>query len=97
MLESLKEEVCQLHMELPKNNLVAWTSGNVSALDRATGYVVIKPSGLRYEALRPEHMVVVDLDGKTISARLNFFLLRRQRQFHRRLQQARHQRRQHVR
>lgn len=71
MLEVLKEQLVQLHLELPKNNLVAWTSGNVSALDRATGYVVIKPSGVRYEALRPEHMVVVDLEGKVIEGELN--------------------------
>ncbi|MBN2117324.1 MAG: L-ribulose-5-phosphate 4-epimerase [Anaerolineales bacterium] len=66
MLEKLKEELVQLHLELPKNNLVAWTSGNVSARDKETGLVVIKASGVRYEELRPEHMVVVDLDGKMI-------------------------------
>ena len=66
MLEKLKEELVQLHLELPKNNLVAWTSGNVSARDRETSLVVIKASGVRYEELRPEHMVVVDLNGKII-------------------------------
>jgi L-ribulose-5-phosphate 4-epimerase len=66
MLENLKQELYELHLELPKQNLVAWTSGNVSALDRAAGLVVIKPSGVRYEALRPEHMVVVDLDGRVV-------------------------------
>ena len=66
MLENLKQELYELHLELPKQNLVAWTSGNVSALDRETGLVVIKPSGVRYEALRPEHMVVVDLDGRIV-------------------------------
>jgi L-ribulose-5-phosphate 4-epimerase len=70
MLESLREKLWQLHLELPKQNLVAWTSGNVSERDKATGYVVIKPSGLRYEDLRPEHMVVVDLDGKVIEGTL---------------------------
>lgn len=70
MLESLKEEVCRLHMELPKNNLVAWTSGNVSARDVGSGLVAIKPSGVRYEDLRPEHMVVVDLDGKVVEGTL---------------------------
>jgi len=70
MLEPLKEEVCQLHMELPKNNLVAWTSGNVSARDPSSGLVVIKPSGVRYEHLRPEHMVVVDLDGRVVQGNL---------------------------
>src|SRR5574342_320255 len=65
MLEMLREQLYHLHLELPKNNLVAWTSGNVSARDPETGYVVIKPSGVRYEHLRPEQMVIVDLDGKT--------------------------------
>lgn len=66
MLEKLKEELVELHLELPKNNLVAWTSGNVSARDAETGLVVIKASGIRYEEMRPEHMVVVDLDGKLV-------------------------------
>ena len=66
MLEKLKAGLVQLHLELPKNNLVAWTSGNVSARDAETGLVVIKASGIRYEEMRPEHMVVVDLDGKMI-------------------------------
>jgi L-ribulose-5-phosphate 4-epimerase len=57
-------------MELPKNNLVAWTSGNVSARDPGSGLVVIKPSGVRYENLRPEHMVVVDLDGRVVQGSL---------------------------
>jgi L-ribulose-5-phosphate 4-epimerase len=70
MLEPLREKLWQLHLELPKNNLVAWTSGNVSERDKGTGYVVIKPSGIRYEDLRPEHMVVVDLDGKAIEGNL---------------------------
>lgn len=64
MLESLRDHLCSLHLELPKNGLVAWTSGNVSARDPATGLVVIKPSGVRYEDLRPELMVVVDLEGR---------------------------------
>lgn len=70
MLEALREELWQLHLELPKNNLVMWTGGNVSARDPDTGYVAIKPSGVRYEALRPEHMVIVDLDGQTIEGDL---------------------------
>jgi L-ribulose-5-phosphate 4-epimerase len=57
-------------MELPKNNLVAWTSGNISARDPGSGLVVIKPSGVRYESLRPEHMVVVDLDGRVVQGDL---------------------------
>src|SRR4051794_34355015 len=70
MLEQLKEELYTLHMELPKYNLVAWTGGNVSARDAQSGLVVIKPSGVRYEHLRPEHMVVVDLEGRTVEGRL---------------------------
>jgi L-ribulose-5-phosphate 4-epimerase len=66
MLEKLKEELVQLHLELPKNNLVAWTGGNVSARDAETGLVVIKASGIRYEEMRPEHMVVANLDGKVV-------------------------------
>lgn len=70
MLESLREEIWQLHLELPKNNLVTWTGGNVSARDPDTGYVVIKPSGVRYDVLRPEHMVILDLDGNHIEGSL---------------------------
>jgi L-ribulose-5-phosphate 4-epimerase len=70
MLETLREQLYQLHLELPKNNLVAWTGGNVSARDPESGYVLIKPSGLRYEQMRPEHMVIVDLDGKIIEGNL---------------------------
>lgn len=64
MLEKLKEQVCAANLELPRNNLVTWTSGNVSGRDTQTGLVVIKPSGVRFEALRPEDMVLLDLDGK---------------------------------
>ena len=71
MLENLKEELWKLHMELPKNNLVMWTGGNVSARDPETGLVVIKPSGVRYEDLLPEQMVVLDLAGKIIEGDLN--------------------------
>jgi len=70
LLESLREELWRLHLELPKNNLVTWTSGNVSARDPETGYVVIKPSGVRYEELRPEHMVIVDLEGNVVEGDL---------------------------
>ena len=69
MLEKLREELVQLHLELPRHNLVAWTSGNVSVRDPGTGLVVIKPSGIRYEDLTPESMVVVDLDGKMVEGR----------------------------
>lgn len=70
MLESLKEEVCRLNLALPANNLVVWTSGNVSVRDAETGYVVIKPSGVKFEDLVPAQMVVVDLDGKEIDGDL---------------------------
>lgn len=66
MLEKLKEELVALHLELPRNNLVVWTGGNISGRDAETGFVVIKASGIRYEEMRPEHMVVVDLDGRVI-------------------------------
>lgn len=70
MLEHLREQLVTLHLELPKNNLVAWTSGNVSARDPESGFVVIKPSGIRYEDLRAEHMVVVDLEGDIVEGSL---------------------------
>jgi len=70
MLEKLKEELVELHLELPKNNLVVWTGGNVSARDPESGLVVIKPSGIRYEEMRPEHMVVIDLEGRIIEGDL---------------------------
>jgi L-ribulose-5-phosphate 4-epimerase len=70
MLEALRAEVCRLHGELPKNNLVAWTSGNVSGRDPKSGLVVIKASGVRYEALTPDNMVVVDPDGKVVEGKL---------------------------
>jgi L-ribulose-5-phosphate 4-epimerase len=66
MLDSLREEVCRLHTELPRYNLVVWTGGNVSARDPQSGLAVIKPSGIRYEDLRPENMVVVDMDGQVV-------------------------------
>lgn len=70
MLDALKQELYRLHMELPRNNLVVWTGGNISARDPQTGLVAIKPSGVRYEDLRPEHMVVLDLDGTVVEGDL---------------------------
>ncbi len=70
MLEDLKHELIGLHMELVRNELVAWTSGNVSARDPKSNLVVIKPSGVRYEDLRPEMMVVVDLGGCVVEGEL---------------------------
>lgn len=66
MLEKLKQELVELHLELPKNNLVVWTGGNVSARDPETGLVAIKASGIRYEEMRPEHILVVDSTGKVV-------------------------------
>ena len=70
MLDQLKQELLELHLKLPENHLVAWTSGNVSGRDASSGYVVIKPSGVEYEDLRPELMVVVDLDANIIEGTL---------------------------
>ena len=70
MLDSLKAQLCELHQSLPRQGLVAWTSGNISARDPGSGLVVIKPSGVRYEQLRPEHHVVVDLSGKVVESNL---------------------------
>src|SRR5690554_3079828 len=70
MLESLKSEVCQANLDLVKHGLVIFTWGNVSAIDRASKMVVIKPSGVAYEGMKPEHMVVVDLAGKTVDGNL---------------------------
>jgi L-ribulose-5-phosphate 4-epimerase len=70
MLEAIREQLHQLHLELPKNNLVTWTSGNISARDPETGLVAIKPSGIRYEELHPAHMVIVDLDGNVVEGDL---------------------------
>jgi L-ribulose-5-phosphate 4-epimerase len=69
LLDELRHQICSLHAELPLHNLVAWTSGNVSGRDLQTGYVVIKPSGIRYEDLTPDNMVVVDLDGKVVEGK----------------------------
>ena len=70
MLEQLKAEVHRLHLELVKYKLVVWTGGNVSARDKASGLVVIKPSGVKYEELRPDDHLVVDLMGKVVEGTL---------------------------
>lgn len=70
MLERLKEQLWKLHLELPKNGLVTWTGGNVSARDPETGLVAIKPSGVMYEDLRPEDHVVLTLDGEIVEGNL---------------------------
>lgn len=69
MLEELKKEVLKSNLDLVKNGLVLFTWGNVSAIDIKTGYVVIKPSGVEYDGMKAEDMVVVDLDGKVIEGK----------------------------
>jgi L-ribulose-5-phosphate 4-epimerase len=69
LLESIRHDLVKLNQELPKNHLVTWTSGNVSIRDPETGYVAIKPSGVMFEDLTAEDMVVLDLDGKIIEGK----------------------------
>ncbi|MBR4184004.1 MAG: class II aldolase/adducin family protein, partial [Lachnospiraceae bacterium] len=71
MLEKLKEEVFRANLELPKRGLVTYTWGNVSGIDRESGYFVIKPSGVDYETMTAADMVVMDLDGNRIEGNLN--------------------------
>ena len=66
MLEELKKKVYEATMELQKKKLVIYTWGNVSEIDRETGLVVIKPSGVEYDTMKPEDMVVVDLQGNIV-------------------------------
>ena len=69
MLEALKKKVCDANLLLPKHGLVTFTWGNVSEIDRESGLVVIKPSGVPYETMAPEDMVVVDLDGNEVEGK----------------------------
>lgn len=72
MLEDLKQAVWEANLRLPKHNLVTFTWGNVSGIDRQKGLMVIKPSGVEYDALKPSDLVVVDLEtGKTVEGDLN--------------------------
>jgi L-ribulose-5-phosphate 4-epimerase len=72
MLETLKKQVWEANLLLPKYGLVTFTWGNVSAVDRETGMIVIKPSGVEYDALQPEDMVVVELTtGKRVEGKYN--------------------------
>jgi len=71
MLEALKKAVFEANLELPKHQLITFTWGNVSGIDRDKGLIVIKPSGVEYADLRAEDMVVVDLAGKKVEGRLN--------------------------
>jgi L-ribulose-5-phosphate 4-epimerase len=71
MLEQLKQEVCAANLKLKTSGLVVLTWGNVSAIDRESGYVVIKPSGVDYDKMTAQDMVVVDLDGNVVEGNLN--------------------------
>ena len=70
MLEKLKEEVLKANLLLPKYNLVTFTWGNVSGIDRERGLIVIKPSGVEYDEMKAEDMVVVDMDGNIVEGSL---------------------------
>jgi L-ribulose-5-phosphate 4-epimerase len=69
MLEELKKQVLEANLRLPRAGLVVFTWGNVSGIDRASGLVVIKPSGLPYDGMRAEDMVVLDLTGKVVEGK----------------------------
>ncbi len=71
MLKSLKEEVLRANFDLPRYGLVTFTWGNVSGIDRDKGLIVIKPSGVPYDELKAEHLVVLDLDGNKVEGDLN--------------------------
>jgi len=70
LLEKLREEVLEANLELVKRGLVLYTFGNASGVDREQGLVVIKPSGVDYDDLKPEHMVVTDLNGNIVEGKL---------------------------
>ncbi len=70
MLEELKQKVLKANLDLVKNKLVLFTWGNVSEIDRATGLIVIKPSGVEYDGMKAEDMVVVDLNGRVVEGTL---------------------------
>ena len=69
MLEDLKKQVYEANMELPKRGLVTYTWGNVSGIDRESGYFVIKPSGVDYDILTPDDMVVIDMEGNRVEGK----------------------------
>ncbi|MHB1153874.1 MAG: L-ribulose-5-phosphate 4-epimerase [Eubacteriales bacterium] len=71
MLEQLKEKVYKANLDLVRHHVVIFTWGNVSAIDNESGLVVIKPSGIDYNAMRPEDMVIVDMEGRTVEGELN--------------------------
>ncbi len=71
MLENLRKAVYEANMELPRRNLVTYTWGNVSGIDREKGLVVIKPSGVEYDELSPDNLVILNLDGQVVEGDLN--------------------------
>jgi len=71
MLEKLKEQVCKANLLLPEHGLVVFTWGNVSGIDRESGLFVIKPSGVPYNELTPDDMIVVNLKGEKVEGKLN--------------------------
>lgn len=71
MLEELKKEVCEQNLRLVESNLVVLTWGNVSGYDPESKLLAIKPSGVSYDKMKPEDMVVLDLDGNVVEGKLN--------------------------
>ncbi len=71
MLKKLKKKVCQANLDLVKHGLVLFTWGNASAIDREKGLVIIKPSGVNYDNMKPDDMVVIDMDGNVVEGEYN--------------------------
>ena len=71
MLKDLRDAVYEANMDLPKRGLVVYTWGNVSGVDRDKGLIVIKPSGVEYDELKPEDLVIVDFDNKIVEGKMN--------------------------
>jgi len=71
MYEQLKQSVCEANLQLQKHQLIIFSWGNVSAIDRASGIIAIKPSGVSYDSLSPDKIVLLDLNGKVIEGSLN--------------------------
>ncbi|MDI3255426.1 MAG: L-ribulose-5-phosphate 4-epimerase [Bacillota bacterium] len=70
MLDGLRRQVLEANLELVRRGLVLYTFGNASGIDRESGLVAIKPSGVPYEEMKPEHMVITDMDGKVVEGNL---------------------------
>lgn len=71
MLEELKQQVYEANMLLPRYQLITFTWGNVSAIDRESGLIIIKPSGVEYDVMKSDDMIVVDIDGNKVEGKLN--------------------------